>query len=162
MKNFQKIKMTEKGNSASAWNGIRKFHLLLPNILLALCGSALFSCCVTFVQSGCDMARMNIFGYRLSFVLSQSMEPSIRIHALCLTDMIHKEPSIGDIVVYRHQYENGPAILIIHRVIAVEKDGSILTKGDNNPEPDCWITPKGDIIGKVIFVWNGLSEAPAS
>lgn len=156
--------MTDKGKPQTAAKGIkgirRTLLLALQNILPALYAAALLSCGITFVKSGCDPARMNIFGYRLSFVLSQSMEPAIRTHALCLTDMIHREPSVGDIVVCRHQYEGGPAILIVHRVTAVQKDGGILTKGDNNPEPDGWITPKDDIIGKVVFIWNGLPEMP--
>lgn len=156
--------MTNEENTKTAAKRVGRIRvailLTLQNILPALCAAALLSCGITFVKSGCDPARMNIFGYRLSFVLSQSMEPAIRTHALCLTDMIHREPSAGDIVVYRHQYEGGPAILIVHRVTAVQKDGGILTKGDNNPEPDGWVTPKDDIIGKVVFVWNGLPEPP--
>lgn len=162
MEGKEEIKMTDKENPETAAKGIGRIRetllFALHSILPALCAAALLSCGITFVKSGCDPARMNIFGYRLSFVLSRSMEPAIRTHALCLTDMIHREPSVGDIVVCRHQYEDGPAILIVHRVTAVQKDGSILTKGDNNPEPDGWVTPKEDIIGKVVFVWNGFPE----
>ena len=137
--------------------GLQKMKSVIQNVLLALCGAAFLSCTVTFFMNGFDISRMHVFGYRMSFVLSESMEPEIMTHALCLTDMVHKDAVVGDVVVYKHAYENGPTILVVHRIIEITDDG-IITKGDNNEKPDDWITPKVDIIGKIVYVWNGFAK----
>ena len=136
---------------------MKKVKTILHNTLFVICAASFLSCLVTFFAGGCDPARMNLFGYRTSFVLSESMEPTIMTHALCLTDMVHKDVKVGDVVVYRHTYEDGPTVLIVHRVIEIRDDG-IVTKGDNNEEADGWVTPKEDIIGKIIHVWNGFAK----
>lgn len=142
-----------------------KIGTVISDIILITVTLCLFSSILTFLLSGCDFARSNVFGYRLSYVLSGSMEPTIKTHALCLTDMRTKDFKKGDVVVYEHEYTPGDktdtrmmTALIVHRVIKVYPDGSVETKGDHNKEKDPWITPKNKVVGKVIGYWNGFAK----
>ena len=77
-----------------------------------------------------------------------SMQPLIIDGDKMVIDKINNTPRVGDIVAYYVATERGHQI-IVHRVIAVSKNGSVKTQGDNAPEPDPgWVSP-GRIIGKV-------------
>ena len=99
-----------------------------------------------------------LFGYKLSIVLSGSMEPNINIDDLVL---IHKTDKYdkGDIVSFKNN--NGETL---HRIVEIN-DLNIITKGDNNNTNDEPIK-KDDITGKYIctipFVGNiiGYSKTP--
>lgn len=122
-------------------------------IILAIC---LIWMVASFFIGGRKAESVNLFGYRLSYVVSESMEPTIMKNALCLTHIGEKDVNVGDVVVYKHDASDGiPAMLIIHRVISVDKDGAIQTKGDNNAEKDPWTTPKDHIVGRVVG-WTNL------
>lgn len=61
------------------------------------------------------------------------------------------ELSIGDVVVFNAPAQSYP---IIHRVIEIKSENNqtiYVTKGDNNPAPDRWITPHSAIKGKAVF-----------
>ncbi|GEM_PF-4460166 len=75
-------------------------------------------------------------------VTSESMEPTLKVGDLVF--LTHDEPSIGDVIVYKHGN-----IYIIHRLIG-EKDGKYVTKGDNpatNPSPDPRDVYPEDVVG---------------
>jgi len=79
-------------------------------------------------------------------VFSDSMVPTFEKGDMIIVQGSN-EIKVGDIVVYdapRYRYP------IIHRVINISSKG-IITKGDNNPSPDPWITPTEKIHGKAIF-----------
>ena len=121
------------------------------NIVIAALAACIISMGITYFANGRSFAKMNLFGYRLSYVMSESMEPTILTHAVCLTHVGTSDIKKGDIVVYQHDADDKePTLLIIHRVQQVNDDGSIITKGDNNPDADPWTTPKDHIIGKVV------------
>lgn len=68
--------------------------------------------------------------------------------------------SVGDVVVYQDQVNiNGTteSILIIHRVVEIKTDGSLVTKGDNplntiDPHPVTNNTYQGKLSSKVTFL----------
>lgn len=131
---------------------------IIQNFILVILGVMLLSCFITFFTNGKSFARSNVFGYRLSFVMSESMEPTIMTHALCLTDMIHKDYKVGDVVVYEHVSSDKPKMLIVHRVIDITDEGNVITKGDNNETADPWETPMSSVIGKITHTWNGFAK----
>ena len=60
------------------------------------------------------------------------------------------EVGVNDIIVF-----NSPVGRVVHRVISkFNRAGTwyFITKGDNNPRPDFWITSQKDIIGIVVEV----------
>ena len=139
----------------SAKDYLRLIRKTAKSILIFLLLSALMSCAVTLISNHGDFTKMNVFGFRLSIALSQSMEPTILTDAICLTDMRPQEYKIGDIIVFRHFYaEEQINALICHRIIEITPGGRFITKGDNNEEEDPWETSPEDIMGKVIWAGN--------
>ncbi len=71
--------------------------------------------------------------------------------------------SIGDVIVFDAPGYKYP---IIHRVVFIDKDGNIYTKGDHNPAPDRWKITRDKVYGKAVlmvpylgWVKIGLMEA---
>jgi len=78
-------------------------------------------------------------------VTSESMEPTLKVGDLVF--LSHRDPTVGDVIVYRHG-----DILIIHRLISQDGD-RLITKGDNpntNPEPDPRTVYKSDVVGVAV------------
>lgn len=61
------------------------------------------------------------------------------------------EYKVGDVIVYKEPTQSAP---IIHRIIAVNSDGTFQTKGDHNPAQNPYEreVKKSQIQGKVIFI----------
>lgn len=116
------------------------YHLSLCFKLDILC-LPLFILALLFLISGC-------FTYKISSVLSESMEPLIKRGDLIL---IEKDKSFkkGDILYFKQD-----KLYIIHRVLEEKHlyDGSFyITKGDNNKKRDSFKVAKSDALGKVIL-----------
>lgn len=83
-----------------------------------------------------------------------SMSPTLPVWSII---MINQQDSYksGDIITFRA--DEGK--VVTHRVVGVNEDGSIQTKGDANLSPDNWANPitKEDVDGKVAFVFLLLS-----
>lgn len=81
--------------------------------------------------------------YRVFVVHTGSMTPTI--------------PSTSAVIVKENQYHVGQVIsfheqggVITHRLIHINADGTIVTKGDANPTVDPWHPPTSAIIGGVV------------
>lgn len=86
--------------------------------------------------------------YGISYVPTESMEPSIPAESLVLSQKNVKNPQVGEVYIY----ENGDKD-IIHRIIGVEVvDGErkYQFKGDNNKNPDALLVSAKDIKAKYI------------
>jgi signal peptidase len=89
-------------------------------------------------------------------VMSDSMEPKIAVGDIVLFKATGgATPSIGDIVEvkvpqeYQEKFQYPSAI--IHRVVAVNDDGTVKTKGDNLPSPDPFDSKISSIRREVVF-----------
>ena len=80
-----------------------------------------------------------------------SMFPLIRYNSDLVTIMPIQEPlKKGDIVLFLNQTRN---TYVVHRVWNID-DHSVLTWGDNCPDPDGWI-PKEEVFGKAVLIERG-------
>lgn len=59
-----------------------------------------------------------------------------------------EKPMPGDIIIFESGMFKYP---IIHRIISVDEEGKIQTKGDNNPVQDPWTISQSNIHGKAIL-----------
>ena len=90
-----------------------------------------------------------------SVVTGHSMSPALAYGDLLkITRKVNVEP--GDIIVYQAAGAKLAGTTIAHRVIQViEKNGLVTgfrTMGDNNHNnPDPWVVPVADVLGKVSF-----------
>lgn len=107
--------------------------------------------CCTWAMNGFDRTQMNFLGYTPNLVMSASMEPTIMTGELVITKQIDFEDvEVGDIIVYKHTYDNGEHIAIIHRVIE-KTDEYLVFKGDNNVDRDPWNVYPEDVRAKVVY-----------
>jgi signal peptidase len=80
-----------------------------------------------------------------------SMEPTYVTGDLVILDT-GAAPKIGRIVVFKiHEDEAGAGLLVVHRIIGLREDGTYITQGDNNPNPDVFLTTRSDILGSPRF-----------
>ena len=80
------------------------------------------------------------------FVRGTSMEPTYHTGDLVLVtkrDRYH----VGDIAAFAVAGPGGGQSVVIHRVIAVEPDGTHILQGDNRDEPDPWHPTHDEIVG---------------
>jgi signal peptidase I len=102
------------------------------------------------------------FGWRVDSVMSGSMEPRIGKGSFVLTRPVEVEDiSIGDVIVFPHTVpgEQEREILVIHRVTNTGDGTWFQTKGDANENPDDFVVPAEDVIGRVCFHLPYLGRA---
>lgn len=93
-----------------------------------------------------DMTKASVFGYKLIYVASGSMEPTIMTGEIIICRIIDADDvEIGDICTY---VLNGKTI--VHRVVDITTEGNFIFKGDNNREPDIYPVKAKQIRAKVI------------
>jgi len=94
-----------------------------------------------------------LLGFQVSAVASGSMEPGIRVGDVVASSRIDFDAvRPGQIVTVRDPAVDG-ARLLTHRVHAIADDGSLLTQGDANAEPDSTPVAAGP-------VWLGRLRVP--
>ncbi|KKG66777.1 hypothetical protein DU67_02490 [Methanosarcina mazei] len=77
------------------------------------------------------------------------MEPAITANDIVVVIPAITQPSVGNIITYRHHFQSDEGSTITHRVVEVLEEGYI-TKGDANEIPDGVVAPE-DVIGIVVF-----------
>lgn len=82
-------------------------------------------------------------------VLSGSMEPTFERGDMVLMQKLYGEPGVGDIIMFLPERGGEP---VTHRIVSVDSDGSIKTKGDANAKEDNWNFEKKFIIGKSVMI----------
>ena len=126
---------------------VKKTISLIATVVLIL--STLL--CIVLVFKGAFKGNVSLFGYRLFYVLTGSMEPTIHSGAVVLT----KESDsyvIGDIITFKSQNSEILGQPNTHRIVDINDDGSFVTKGDANNIEDSTFVNFSEIYGKV--VWN--------
>ena len=96
----------------------------------------------------------SIFGFSVSYVPTESMEPTIYSDQYILSQTTtFDKVNIDDIIIYRSNTENR---FIVHRVIEKYED-YLITKGDNNPIADSEHITSDMVCGKYITTIGFLS-----
>lgn len=135
---------------------------LLVTVLLIL---SVALCLYVTVQVLSD-GYVNICGFMMFRVVTGSMEPTIPVGALMVTqetDIYSIRP--GDIVCFRSQDSQIWGRIVTHRVVRVipMADGTVMleTKGDANTVADGYLVTRDNLVGKVIW-YTGDDSALAS
>lgn len=107
--------------------------------------------CFIFIVQTAVAGEVSFFGYRLYYVTTGSMEPTIPTGSLIVVKS-QEEYQVGDIITF---YSNDSAIYGLpntHRIMEIStEDGiSYRTKGDANASVDVLWTAEGDVIGKMV------------
>lgn len=85
------------------------------------------------------------------FIKGTSMEPKYHTGDLVL---VRRRPSyeVGDIAAFTVAGIGAGQNVVIHRIIAVEPDGTHVLQGDNRDEPDPWHPRHDEIVGTPLFL----------
>lgn len=113
--------------------------------------------CLFVVVQVLSNGHVSFWGYSFFRVVTGSMEPSISVGELLLTQKDDiSDVEIGDVISFRSQSPDMIGSIITHRVVQITKDEAgnalLLTKGDNNLSVDAYYVSKSNYVGTVI--WN--------
>lgn len=100
-----------------------------------------------------DKGDFYVFGYKPVVVLSGSMEPFMMTDSLVIIKKT-KDIKENDVIMFSVDDET----MVCHRVVEIDKEGKITTKGDNNETADFSKVPLSDVKGKVVMRMNFLSD----
>lgn len=96
--------------------------------------------------------------YKVVIVRSGSMEPTIHTGSIVVYKP-QSEYKKEDVVAFRNASTGPEKIVTIHRVMDVEQKDQkpfFKTKGDANKVEDAVLTPKEDVLGRVLFSMPGI------
>ena len=128
---------------------------IASRILSGLLAALVVFCMVVVVQVF-SRGYVSIFGYSFFKVITPSMEPSIMVGEIIITDKVHiGEVEVDDVVSFKSLSPDMYGTIITHRVIKIEKDEKsetcLLTKGDANLSVDGRYVTRENFIGKVVW-----------
>lgn len=107
--------------------------------------------CICVMIAGAKAVKENklftILGYSYSVVVTPSMEDTIMVHDVIIIKTVpFSSLAEKDIIVYYNSKENKN---IVHRIVTINSDGSLITKGDNNSSVDDISVTEDIYLGKV-------------
>lgn len=105
-------------------------------------------------------SRFGFSGYRIFYVTSGSMEPTIPVASVVLVER-QDEYQMGDIITFS---QPGRDNLVTHRIVDITQQGrvqSFTTKGDANNTDDNQLIPSMNVHGKVLYYVPYLGELVA-
>lgn len=116
-------------------NIAKKIFSIILNILMCLIMIVLIFAIYSFFQINVlNKKYVNVFGYTFLQVKTGSMEDTIKVEDIVIDKIIKSDEVLNkdDIISFE---EDG--VLITHRIVKIEDNGMIITKGDaNNLEDD--------------------------
>jgi signal peptidase I len=135
-------KRRDFGSSARLWGGFfgRAWLWFVAGCLV-----------VTFVPM--------LFGWRPYVIESGSMQPRIKVGDVILSSPEHDAKKLlGHVTVFKDPDAYREGTVKSHRVISINSDGTLVTKGDANPTADPVPVPMSDVkgIGRLLVRWIGL------
>lgn len=148
------------------WDGINKLISLLLIIFIIIASTGL-------IKAKMNNTEPEFLGYRPILVLTGSMEETMREKSVVIVkskdykNAFIKPAKINknDIIMFEDhktsEYEandknEGKQVTqkVLHRLIDINDDGTLLTKGDNNRKPDMNNITMDNVKGKVVLIIN--------
>ena len=126
------------------------------NILLTILTVLAAVLCLFVTVQVLSRGYVNCGGYSLFRVVTGSMEPTLPVGALLLTEQTEMQNiQVDDIICFRAQESAIFGKMMTHRVVGVHTgaDGALLfeTKGDANLALDGYLVTQTNYVGKVIW-----------
>lgn len=107
------------------------------SVITAIVTAAVILICAAFVLP-------RAIGLKPYIVRSGSMEPDIPTGSIIFVDTHNQIPKVGEVFTF----EEPDGVLVTHRIVHDNGDGTYTTKGDANSECDANPISKNQIIGK--------------
>lgn len=141
----------------------KRFKIFWKVISNMLHFAFIFGIIIAAIQfANSENSKKSIFGYRVYYVMSSSMEPDLPVGSLILTEVMEPhELQMGDYITY--YLPNKVKDYRTHQIIDIlpnyKESGSpgFQTQGINLDKPDTDIVPGGLVVGKVVYSlpWAG-------
>ena len=133
---------------------------ILTNIVLVVCVAFFLFAGWNFLNSSESGDKPTVFGYRPVYVLTGSMEPTMKTNSIMITKEVESidELSVGDIITYHVKTDKDKTLRITHRIQMINEDGTIITKGDNNPREDATPLTMDNVEAKVVLIMNWVAS----
>ncbi|WP_211531076.1 signal peptidase I [Methanocalculus chunghsingensis] len=104
-----------------------------------------------FIATAAVIALLFCTPLNMAGVIGTSMEPTITQNDLVvIAPLAAGEPAVGDIIAFRPQ--EGVSVPIAHRIVSIEDDGTIRTRGDNLAATDPYHIRPDQIAGRVVLI----------
>lgn len=138
----------------------KKFGNIISWIVFGLMAAFLLFSVFTVYNSKITSQEAYMFGYRPVFIMTGSMEPCLKTNGVAITKKIDSinEIDVEDIITYHVNTDSGDTIKITHRIIDIDDNGIITTKGDNNMVPDNYDLTIDNVESKVVFICNWIAS----
>lgn len=86
-------------------------------------------------------------GWGAYAIATGSMEPSVSVGSLAVCAPVgDRLPVAGEVVAYERA-----GTVVVHRVVSVFDDGSLVCKGDRNDDPDPGAVPADALVGRLVL-----------
>lgn len=132
--------------------GLKKFISYFITILLIVTTFL----CIILVFESVSSGNVNLFGYRIFYVVTGSMEPTIPAGSVVITrSSPASEYSVGDVITFRSKISEIFGQPNTHRIVEIQNtddEVQYITRGDANNANDSIPVKSSEIYGKV--VWN--------
>ena len=129
---------------------------VLFKILEVLSTVAVVVALVVVISQRVTNNKLRLFGYGVYTVISESMLPEYEVGDMFLAKEIKEDDiNVGDDLVYLGEVDSYKDKVVTHRVVRIEEDKTIVTKGINNPLEDPPIRYKqvyGKVTGRLVVL----------
>ena len=131
----------------------------IANIIVIIITAIALAFVIYVMVCSAQGKAVKIFGKSVLKVVTGSMEPSIHVGDYILVGKTDTDAlSEGDIISFYSEQSDIRGLLVTHRIVGKEADGSYITKGDANPVSDTVTVPQENIVGKYtgkarFFIW---------
>ena len=131
----------------------------ITNIIIAAITVIALGFVIYVMVCSANGKAVNVFGKSVLKVVTGSMEPSLQIGDYIVVEKT--DPSAlkeGDIISFYSEQSDINGMLVTHRIVSINDDGSFVTKGDANLISDSITVSADKIVGKYthksrFFMW---------
>lgn len=101
-----------------------------------------------------------VFGYRPVYVMTGSMEPTMRERSIVWTKEVTSmdDIEVGDVVSYHIEDSTGRMLRVTHRIIDIDENGMMTMQGDNNNVCDAYKISIDNVEAKAVWTWNWVAS----
>ncbi|WP_295078937.1 signal peptidase I [Ruminococcus sp.] len=131
----------------------------ISNIIVAVITLLALAFVVYVMVCSAHGRAVNVFGKSILRVVTGSMEPSIYTGEYIIVEKTDVNAlSEGDIISFYSEQSDIRGLLVTHRIVGKNSDGSYITRGDANPVDDSVSVKPENIVGKYtgkarFFIW---------